>query len=82
MMEKPAYRVRFGARLKALRTARAQTQAQVADRLGFKQPTIRKYEAGTNMPGPDVLAALARIWTLTPRDLHWLLTGDDTPEEP
>jgi transcriptional regulator with XRE-family HTH domain len=49
----------FGVRLLRLRRAAGLTQKQLAERLGVRQPTVSRFEAGRDMPTPGMLRRLA-----------------------
>lgn len=74
----------IGARLRLWRISLGLTQAQLAERLGVHIGVLKKYEQGVNVPGGEVLAAIAK----TGVNMTWLLTGEgemrvqvpDTPD--
>jgi transcriptional regulator with XRE-family HTH domain len=49
----------FGVRLLRLRHAAGLTQRQLAERLDVRQPTVSRFEAGRDMPTPEMLRRLA-----------------------
>jgi len=52
----------FGLRLKRLRNKQKLTQSEVADRLGVKVLTIKKYESNEQLPPVDKLESLALMY--------------------
>ncbi len=62
----------IGARLKRWRQALGLTQAQFCERLGMHIGVLKKYEQDVNVPGGEVLAAIAK----TGCNINWLLTGE------
>jgi transcriptional regulator with XRE-family HTH domain len=76
----------FGARLIALRQARALTQIQLAAAIDSTQRAISYYETGGGYPAPQVIVALAKILDVTSDELLGLKpakkdrTPDITPE--
>jgi len=75
----------FGQRLTALRRARGISQADLADALGVKQPTVSYYESQNGHPQADVLTKLAKVLAVSVDELlgqpgsHKNLTTE-TPE--
>lgn len=55
----------FGKRLKALRTQKHMTQADLSDRLRVTKSVISAYETGLRMPSYDVLIQISRIFHVT-----------------
>jgi transcriptional regulator with XRE-family HTH domain len=84
-------RMTYGARLRAHREQRKETQADIAARMGITQPEVARYEKGEpKRPSPDQLRSLARAYGvpvvallmyagyLSRREIDdWLATGDD-----
>ena len=66
--------VDIGGRIKALRTERHMTQAQLAQRLGVTKSAVSAYENGSRAPSYDVLLQLSRVFQVS---AHALLTGSD-----
>ena len=66
--------VDIGGRIKALRTERHMTQAQLAHRLGVTKSSVSAYEHGSRSPSYDVLLQLSRVFQVS-ADI--LLTGTD-----
>lgn len=72
-----------GVRLREARKQRRLTVAQVAERAGFSESTVRAHENGQNKLRPEPAEVYARILRL---DVAWLLYGqgaplDDLPED-
>ena len=66
--------VDIGGRIKALRTERHMTQAQLAHRLGVTKSSVSAYENGSRSPSYDILLQLSRVFQVS-ADI--LLTGTD-----
>ncbi|MBE0535007.1 MAG: helix-turn-helix transcriptional regulator [Phycisphaerae bacterium] len=67
----------FGPRFQAARKAAGLDRAQLAAKLGLRDPSqISRYEAGKSYP---TVPTLLEISKLLPVDLHWLLTGKTSP---
>ncbi len=62
-------------RLKVVRTLLGESQKGMSKRLSLGINAWSRYENGQNMPGADVIEAIARLGF----NGHWLLTGDGTP---
>ena len=62
----------IGARIRQWRFALGLTQAELSSRLGVHIGVLKKYEQGINIPGGEVLAAIAK----TGVNMTWLLTGE------
>lgn len=62
----------IGARIRQWRLALGLTQAELSSRLGVHIGVLKKYEQGINIPGGEVLAAIAK----TGVNMTWLLTGE------
>jgi transcriptional regulator with XRE-family HTH domain len=60
-----------------MRRKRQLTQDELADRLGFGQSQMNKYENGKSDPTPEVLVRLAKELAVT---TDWLLGLVDDPE--
>ncbi|MFO7323676.1 MAG: helix-turn-helix transcriptional regulator [Chloroflexota bacterium] len=65
-----------GDRLREMRRKRQLTQDELAERLGFGQSQMNKYENGKSDPTPEVLVRLARELEVT---TDWLLGLVDDP---
>lgn len=61
-----------GERIAAARAAAGHTRAEVANQVGVKTSTLRKWESGTSSPRSNHLAALAGILSVS---LSWLIVG-------
>lgn len=59
------------AKIKALRAKLGYTQTQLAEAVGVTQPTVQRWEAGTNYPDKGAIVALARLANTTPPDFEW-----------
>lgn len=70
-------RIFRGDRLREMRRKRQLTQDELADRLGFGQSQMNKYENGKSDPTPEVLVRLAKELAVT---TDWLLGLVDDPE--
>ena len=70
-------RIFRGDRLREMRRKRQLTQDELADRLGFGQSQMNKYENGKSDPTPEVLVRLAKELAVTS---DWLLGLVDDPE--
>ncbi len=46
-------------------------QTELAERVGVRQATIARYEAGTRSPSPEVLGRLAEALGVEPWDLSY-----------
>ena len=66
--------VDIGGRIKALRTERHMTKAQLAHRLGVTKSSVSAYENGSRSPSYDILLQLSRVFQVS-ADI--LLTGTD-----
>lgn len=66
----------IGDRLRLWRSVREWTQQQLATETGTHLCVVKKYEAGTNLPGSPFLIRLAGQGL----NIHWLLTGDGEME--
>jgi len=62
----------IGGRIRSWRVAIGLTQVEFAKRLGVHIGVLKKYEQGVNIPGGEVLAAIAK----TGVNMTWLLTGE------
>jgi transcriptional regulator with XRE-family HTH domain len=58
--------IHVGSRLRALRTRRGQSQANLADKLGLTFQQVQKYESGANRISASKLFAISRIMGVTP----------------
>jgi transcriptional regulator with XRE-family HTH domain len=54
-------RAELGLRLLVLRRAAGLTQTQLAARLGVRQPSVSRFEAGQDLPTPEMLARLVEV---------------------
>lgn len=70
-------RIFRGDRLREMRRKRQLTQDELADRLGFGQSQMNKYENGKSDPTPEVLVRLAKELSVT---TDWLLGLVDDPD--
>lgn len=70
-------RIFRGDRLREMRRKRQLTQDELADRLGFGQSQMNKYENGKSDPTPEVLVRLAKELAVT---TDWLLGLVEDPE--
>lgn len=59
---------KFGSRIVALREAAGLSQAQVAAKLGIRQPSYAAWERESPALKPDRLAKLAEIFEISPED--------------
>lgn len=50
----------FGKRIKDTRKAKSMTQAQLAEKTGFSQPTVADWEAGKKQPTAGAIIALCK----------------------
>jgi len=66
----------MGARIKALRTERGETQAVVAEAVGIERPSLSMIERGHDRPGLHTLRALADYFGVT---LDYLERGSPLP---
>jgi transcriptional regulator with XRE-family HTH domain len=71
---------RFGARLRALRTAAGLNQSQLAERAGCNSTTIVRLENETQEPAWPVVLDLAEALGVTPND--FIARGDEPAPEP
>jgi phage repressor protein C with HTH and peptisase S24 domain len=62
----------FSTRLKNLRKALVQTQAEFAENVGIPRTSLFNYEKGVSIPPGDFIVALKRIFNI---NLDWFLTG-------
>ena len=49
-----------------LRRKSRMTQAELSAELGYARPTISSWERGNDLPGRDALAALAKLFDVSP----------------
>ena len=66
----------FAQRLKELRTKEAISQKALADKIGFSQQSIAKWEMDTATPSPDIISKLADIFDVS---TDYLLGRTDMP---
>jgi len=67
----------FGERLKNLRKNRGLSQAEFAEKLEYKQNTsVSNIEKGKSVPDLETLNKIADVLEV---DLHWLVTGKQSP---
>ena len=59
----------FGERVKAIRKKKRMTQSQLAEAIGKKETTIRKYENGSIEAPWNVIEAIAQVLDVSPYDL-------------
>jgi len=52
-------------RIKALRTARGWTQAELARKLGVTRNGVNSWEQGLSMPSPAYLVELAKVFSVS-----------------
>ncbi len=57
--------MKFGEKLKMLRTGQNLTQQQLATRLGVQKSVVSYYESGERSPSTDVLIKLAGVFHTT-----------------
>lgn len=57
--------MKFGSKLKQLRTGQKLTQQQLADRLGVAKSVVSYYESGDRYPSYDILVKIARTFHVT-----------------
>ncbi len=62
-------RASFGARVRALRTARGLTQEQVAERAGLHWTFVSGVERGRRNPGLNTIGKLAQALDVAPAEL-------------
>jgi transcriptional regulator with XRE-family HTH domain len=65
----------FSKRLKILRVERGMKQDDLAKKLGILQTSIGGYEAGKNLPRPDVLVKISKLFNVS---LDYLLGLEDS----
>ena len=58
-----------GDRIRMFRKARGMTQAQVAEAIDATEGAVRHYEHGDRTPGPEQVAAIARVLGVSPEAL-------------
>jgi transcriptional regulator with XRE-family HTH domain len=75
-----SFAAEFGARLRAIREKRGETQSSLADGIRTYASQISKYETGEVVPGGETLAALAEVLSVS---LDELVLGrtNGQPEE-
>jgi transcriptional regulator with XRE-family HTH domain len=67
----------FSERLRYRREELGLSRLDFAKKLGLTNPSqISRYESGKNIPGAQILIKIAEILKI---DLHWLLTGQSSP---
>lgn len=71
-------RIFRGERLRQVRRERQLTQDELAERLGFGQSQMNKYENGKSDPTAEVVVRLAKELNVT---TDWLLGLVDEPQE-
>lgn len=64
-MSRDLRRAELGVRLLALRRAAGLTQIQLAARLGVRQPSVSRFEAGQDLPTPEMLGRIAEALDLS-----------------
>ena len=64
-MSRDRRRAELGVRLLALRRAAGLTQIQLAARLGVRQPSVSRFEAGQDLPTPEMLDRIAEALELS-----------------
>jgi len=68
----------FGSRMRALREDLGVTQAELATQLGFtSHNVVSRFEKGLRQPNAETLLRLAALGDI---NLHWLITGEFTPD--
>lgn len=67
----------MGARIRWARSLRALSQAELARRVGVRQPSVANWENAVNEPRPDKIKRLARILDASP---SWLMRGEGAPD--
>ena len=65
-----------GTRLRDVRRDHGDTQEDLARKLGFSTPTVRKWEQGTSQPNYETLKRICRMYEVT-ADFLLGLTDDD-----
>ena len=56
---------KFSERLKELRVEKGLSQRALAEKTGFSQPAIARWEAGLQVPNIDVVVAFALFFEVT-----------------
>lgn len=59
----------IGARIKALRSQNAKTQAEVAEAVGCEVTTLGRYERGESAPDGEQLVKMAIFFSVSPMEL-------------
>jgi transcriptional regulator with XRE-family HTH domain len=68
----------FGGRMKYVREKLGFTQAALATQLGFtSHNVISRFEQGRRLPDAEILLRLAALGDF---NLHWLITGESSPD--
>ena len=68
--------MKFGEKIKELRTNKGLTQPQLAESLGLSLRTVKNYELGTSLPRTrDIYQKLATFFNV---NINYLLTEDDS----
>ena len=67
----------FGERILFVRKQNALSQADLSGKLGFTKPAVvSRFERNERLPNAETLIKLAELLNI---DLHWLLTGNQSP---
>jgi phage repressor protein C with HTH and peptisase S24 domain len=72
-MRKKLERQDFKTRIKNLRDALDQTQAELAEKVGIPRSSLANYEKGISVPPGDFISALKIVFNV---NLDWFLTGE------
>lgn len=68
----------FGERILFVRKQNALSQADLSEKLGFTKPAVvSRFERNERLPNAETLIKLAELLNI---DLHWLLTGNQSPD--
>ena len=88
MSRRPAHVVVYGPKVRAARERADLSQAQLAERLGFDQSTVSRWELGPRLLVPSVADRLAEVLGVKPkslldtRDCAWCGEPQSSPSNP
>lgn len=71
-------KLKFSDRLRVIRQKRGLSRTKLAKKIGLTSPSqISRYESDKGVPNFHALQKIAEVLNI---DLHWLITGDPSPE--
>jgi len=69
----------IGKRIKQARTDKGLRQKEIAEKFGLHSASMSKIESGDSSTSVEILLKIKEILNV---NLHWILTGEGTPETP